>query len=233
MGLTEVSGTFWVWPREFVFSRKVLSRGQTRPRSSHPPPSRHMTFINKIALLFSAESGTITLIKTRPLWIDCHLRGGEEDAEARGQDWREQRKAGRAEGGLRPPASLPGQGRTGAGRTERAPLVGPAWADPLRTEPAPREASEVTGRPCSPRGARQGGQRPPSGRRRARPHPRALLLTSPPCSAHQSPLQSPASCSLLRSYLDVLAWTRPWSAPPATSTCSCYTRVDPSLQLRP
>lgn len=65
------------------------------------------------------------------------------------------------------------------------------------------------------------------------PAPCALLLTSPPCSAHQSPLQSPASCSLLRSYLDVLAWTRPWSAPPATSTCSCYTRVDPSLQLRP
>lgn len=61
-----------------------MSPGQTRPRSSHPPLSRHMTFINKIALLFSAESGTITLIKTCPLWINCHLRGGEEDSEARG-----------------------------------------------------------------------------------------------------------------------------------------------------
>lgn len=208
MGLTEVSGTFWVWPREFVFSRKVLSRGQTRPRSSHPPPSRHMTFINKIALLFSAESGTITLIKTRPLWIDCHLRGGEEDAEARGQDRREQRKAGRAEGGLRPPASLPGQGRTGAGRTERAPLAGPAWADPLRTEPAPREASEVTGRPCSPRGARQGGQRPhrgpprparPPGRRRARPHPRALRLAPDFASLLRPPVASAVSSLVLAS----------------------------------
>lgn len=53
MGLTEVNGTFWVWPWPFVFSRKVLIPGQTRPRSSHPPWSRHMTFINKIAFLFS------------------------------------------------------------------------------------------------------------------------------------------------------------------------------------
>lgn len=158
-----------------------------------------MTFINKIALLFSAESGTITLIKTRPLWIDCHLRGGEEDAEARGQDWREQRKAGRAEGGPRPPASLPGQGRTGAGRTECAPLAGPAWADPLRTEPAPREASEVTGRPCSPRGARQGGQRPPSGRRRARPHPRALRLAPDFASLLCPPVASAVSSLVLAS----------------------------------
>lgn len=153
--------------------------------------------------------------------------------EGRTGENKERRGVQRAASGLRPPSWARAGRGTGAGRTERAPLAGPAWADPLRTEPAPREASEVTSRPCSPRGARQGGQRPPSGRRRARPHPRALLLTSPPCSAHQSPLQSPASCSLLRSYLDVLAWTRPWSAPPATSTCSCYTRVDPSLQLRP
>lgn len=85
-----------------------------------------MTFINKIALLFSAESGTITLIKTRPLWIDCHLRGGEEDAEARGQDWREQRKAGRAEGGLRPPASglPPGPGPDGSGTDRTCPARG-------------------------------------------------------------------------------------------------------------
>lgn len=95
-----------------MFSRKVLSQGQTRPRSSHPPLSQHMTFINKITLLFSAESGTITLIKTCPLWINCHLHGGEEDSEARGQGLVRTKKGRSCTG--RPPAthwaSFPGLG---------------------------------------------------------------------------------------------------------------------------
>lgn len=199
MGLTEVSGTFWVWPREFVFSRKVLSRGQTRPRSSHPPPSRHMTFINKIALLFSAESGTITLIKTRPLWIDCHLRGGEEDAEARGQDWREQRKAGRAEGGLRPPASLPGQGR----RERDGPNVPRSRGQPGlilcgRSLPLGRLPKSPAG-PARRAGlVREASARPP-GRRRARPHPRALRLAPDFASLLCPPVASAVSSLVLAS----------------------------------
>lgn len=66
-----------------------------------------MTFINKIALLFSAKSGTITLIKTCPLWINCHLRGSEEDSEARGQEL--VRTKDLAVGGPSHWASLPGR----------------------------------------------------------------------------------------------------------------------------
>lgn len=86
LGLTGVKRTFWVWLCKFVFSRKVLSQGQTRPRNSHLTLSQHMTFINKIVLPFSAESGTITIIKTCPLWVSCHLHSGEENSGGRGRE---------------------------------------------------------------------------------------------------------------------------------------------------